>query len=206
MWIGALLRGTTPYDPGRDFSPISVIASQPNIVVVHATVPVNSIKELIALAKAKPGALSYSASTGASTHLGAELFKSMAGVNILYVGYKGTGPAITAVVAGEVQMMFATASSIGANVKSGRLRALAVTSAAPTALAPGLPTVAGAGLPGYVAETVYALYAPPKTPAVMVRQLNQETVKFLRTAGGEERFFNAGAEVVGNSPEQAAPR
>jgi tripartite-type tricarboxylate transporter receptor subunit TctC len=166
---------------------------------------VKSVKELIALAKAKPGVLNYSSSgTGGSTHLAQELFKAMAGVNIVHVPYKGTAATITALVSGEVQLTINDAGLVAPHAKSGKLRALAVTSAMPSALAPGLLTVAASGLPGYEWVGTTGMWAPVKTPGAIIDRLNQEIVRLLNGADVKQRFFNAGAEVVASSPEQFA--
>src|SRR5262249_48359050 len=162
------------------------------------SVAATSVKELIALAKAKPGALNYGrGATGGSSHLGAELFKSMAGVNVVMVGYKGSGPALQALVAGEIQMMVNNAGSAARLVKSGKLRALAVTSREASPLTPGLPTVA-ATLPGYVFEQALAAFTRGGTPPAVIKRLNAEIVRYVRRADVKEQFFNGGVEVVGS--------
>jgi tripartite-type tricarboxylate transporter receptor subunit TctC len=191
----------------KDFAPISMLAKTPNIVVVHPSLPVTSVKELIALARAKPGALNYgSGGTGSSIHLAVELFKQMAGVDITRIAYKGAGPALNDLLGGQVQMMFATAGSVTPHVRSGRLRALAVTSPQPSALAPGLPTVAASGVPGYEMEAIYALVAPLNTPAPIIKQLNRVIVQALDQADLKERFLNAGVEAAFGSPGDLAAR
>ena len=203
LWIAPLLQ-KTPYEMS-DFSPISMIETQANIVIVHPSLPVKSIKELIALAKARPGALNYgSGATGGSTHLGVELFKSMAGVNIVRIQYKGSGPVIPALIGGEVQLTIQDVGNVVPQMKSGKVRALAVTSAEPSALAPGLPTVAASGLPGFEAIGQTGIFAPAKTPAAIIKRLNQEIVRFLNRADVKERFLAFGEEVVASSPEQLA--
>ena len=205
IWMIPLLRSNVPYDVLRDFAPITWAARSPNTVVVHPSLPVKSIKELIALAKARPGQLSYgSGGTGATSHLSAELFKSMAKVDILRVPYQANAPALNDLLGGQTQLMFSTASSVTPLVKAGRLRALAVTSAEPSPLAPGLPTVASAGLPGYESISIYGVFAPAKTPDAIVRQLNQAIVAVLSQPEVRERFFNVGVETVGSTPEQFA--
>ncbi|MBI3044643.1 MAG: tripartite tricarboxylate transporter substrate binding protein [Betaproteobacteria bacterium] len=193
------------HDPLRDFAPITQIARAPLVVVVHPSLPVKSVRDLLALAKARPGDLNYgSGSTGSSSHLSAELLKHMASVNIMRIPYKGLGAATNDLIGGRVHMMFATAPTAAAHVASGRLRALAITSARPSALAPGLPTVAASGLPGYEAATIYGLFAPARTPKTIIDRLNQETVRVVHTADVSKRFFNAGSEVVGSSPAEFA--
>ena len=193
----------TSYDVLADFSPITLATREPAVLVVYPSVPAKSVKELIALAKAKPGELNYSSGqAGSSNHLAAELFKSMAGVNIVHVAYNGTPQLLGAAISGEVQLSFPSVPSAMASIKSGRLRALAVTSAQPTALAPGLPTVSGSGVPGYESASITALFAPAKTPELVIKRLNQEIVRFLKTAEPREQLFNIGSETVGSSPEQ----
>ena len=195
----------TPYDPVRDFSPVSILGRYPNVLVVHPSVAASSVKELIALAKAKPGALNYaSGPVGASNHLAAELFKSMAGVNIVRVVYKGGGPALNDVIAGQVQLLFASTGSVVSLLKSGRLRALAVTSAQPSELVPGLPTVAASGLPGYESVSIGLLLAPPKTPAAIIRRINQALVYALNSADIKDRFSSIGVETISSSPQELA--
>lgn len=205
IWTIPLLRKNVPYDFVADFAPVTWVARSPNTVVVHPSLPVQSVKELIALAKARPGQLNYaSGGSGSSTHLSVELFKSMAGVNIVRVPYKGNAPALNDLIAGQVQVMFVTAATVTPHLTSGRLKALAVTSVEPSVLAPGLPTVAASGLPGYESISIYGLFAPSRTPAAIIRLLNQESAQFLKTAEVKERFFKVGVETVGSSPEEFA--
>ena len=204
FWIGPVLQKAL-YDPVSEFAPITSAVTSPSVVVVHSSLPVKSIKELIALAKAKPGALNYgSTGTGGTSHLGAELLKSMAAVNIVWIPYKGGGPAVTALVGGEVELMFASAGSVAPHMKSGRVRALAVTSAQPSALFPDLPTVAASGVPGYESVTSYGLFAPAKTPRAIIDRVNQEVVRVLGGAELKNQFLKAGVEPLGNSPEEFA--
>jgi len=204
FWLAPFLHDKLPWDPVKDFLPVTLAANTPNLVVVHPAVAAKSISELIALAKAKPGELNYaSGSIGSTPHLAPELFKRMASVDIVRVPYKGSGPALIDLIAGQVQVMFPTATGGLPHVKAGRLRALAVTSARPSALVPGLPTVAEA-LPGYESGVMYGVFVPARTPDAIVRRLNQESVRFLNTPEARERYFSAGVEVVGSSPEQLA--
>jgi tripartite-type tricarboxylate transporter receptor subunit TctC len=204
FWLMPLMRSYVPYDPVKDFTPVIMVATSPNVLVVHPKVPANSVKELIALAKAKPGQLNYgSAATGTSNHLAAELFKSMTGTDIMRIPFKGMASALTALVAGEVQLMFSVATNAMSQVKSGRLRALAVTSSGPSAITPGLPTVAASGVPGYKSSATYVLFAPAGTPAPIIKRLNQEIARVLNRADVKERFFKAGLETIGSSPEEA---
>ena len=201
--IGPLLEKLS-YNPVRDFSPITLVDSSPNVLTVHPSVQANSVKEFIALAKARPGALNYaSGNTGSLIHLAAELFKSMSGVNLVRVPYKGTGQAVNDLLGGQVQLMFATAASVAPHIKSGKLRGLGVTSAQPSSLAPGLPTIA-ATLPGYAAVGESAMYASGKTPGVIIRRLNQEIVRVLNEADVREKFLTGGSEPAPSTPEKHA--
>lgn len=204
FWTGPLLQ-KAPYDPVRDFAPISLTNRSPNVLSVHPGVAANSVKELIAFAKTRPGALNYGASgSGAPNHLAAELFKSMAGVDIVRISYKASGAAINSLISGEIQMMFVPAATVAPHLKSGRLRALAVTSAEPSQLAPNLPTIAASGLPGYESVSLYALFAPARTPAAIIRRLNQEVVRALNQQEVRDKLFASGLESVGSTPEQLA--
>ena len=202
FWISPLFQDA-PYDPVRDFSPITLPVSTPNILAVNLALPVKSVKELIALAKAKPGELNYGApGTGSSPHLGGELFKALAGVNIVRINYKSAGAAITDLIAGQVQMTFGNALSVSPHVKSGRIKGLAVTSAQPSPLFPDLPTVAATGLPGYELISPFGIFAPARTPRTIINTINAEIVRILNRPDSQEKLFNLGMEVVGSSPEQ----
>jgi tripartite-type tricarboxylate transporter receptor subunit TctC len=191
------------YEPLRDFAPISLTHRQPNILVVHPSLPVKSVKELIALAKAKPGALNYGTSgVGSSNHLAAEFFKLMTGVRMVRINYKGVGPAVSAVLSGEVQLMYANLASISHYLPAGRLRPLAITSAEPSILYPSLPTMAASGLPGFQAVVITGVYAPVGTPAAIVHRLNQEIVRAINLPDIKEKFSNIGVETVGSSPQE----
>jgi tripartite-type tricarboxylate transporter receptor subunit TctC len=204
--IGPLLE-KTPYDPVRDFEPITLIGVAPNVLVVHPSLPVKSVKELIALARSRPGDLNYSAATpGSQSHLAAELLKSMARVNIVRVAYKGTGQAVQAVLSGEVQVLFANTPSVGPHVKASKLRALAVTGLKPSPHFPDLPTMSNAGLPGYEVISMDGIYAPAKTPREIVTRLNQEIVRVITSPDVKQKFFDAGVEVVGSTPDAFAQR
>ena len=201
FWLLPFMQDKVTFDPIRDFSPLTLAVTAPNVLAVHSSVPVGSVKELIALARTRPGALNYGAGvTGGTPHLAGELFRTMAGINIVHIGYKGTGPALTALVGGEVHMMFAVPGSVDPHVKGGRLKTLAVTSRAPSALAPGLPTLWESGLPGYEATAMIALLVPAGTPAAIVTRLNQEMVKVLNLPDVKARLLAAGTEVAGSSP------
>src|SRR5262249_8409434 len=164
-----------------------------------------STKELIALAKSKPGDLNYGAGgPGSVPHLAAELFKSMAAINVVRISYKGTGPALNALVGGETQFMLAPSGSVAPFIKSGRVRALAVGSAQPSTLTPDLPTVAASGLPGYESVAMTGLLAPAKTPAPIITRLNQGVVQVISDPEVKQKFLNASVEVVGGTPAQFA--
>ena len=204
LWLLPLLEKVS-FDPVRDFSPITLAVRSPNILVVHPSLPVKSVKELIALARHRPGELNYASGiTGASTHLAAELFKSMAAVNIVRVPYRGTAPALVDLIGGQVQLMFSTAASVVPHIKSARLRALAVTTLQPSRFFPDLPTVAASGVPGYQSGTNYALFAPSGTATTITARLNQEIARALNKQDVAEKLFKAGVEVVASSPEQLA--
>ena len=204
LWVSTLLQ-KQPYDPLKDFAWITMTSRAPNLFVVHPSLPAASVKEFIALAKAKPGALNYGTTgLGTSLHLGAELLKSMAGINLVHVPYKSTGQAISELIGNQVQLMFSSIPGVLPHVKAGRLRALAVTSAEPTALAPGLPTMAASGLPGYEIVSVEGFFAPAKTPGPIIARVHDEVVRFINQPEPKEKFFNVGSEVVGNTPEQFA--
>jgi tripartite-type tricarboxylate transporter receptor subunit TctC len=204
VWTMPLLRKNLRYEV-KEFAPVTWAARSPSTLVVHPSLPVRTVRDLIALAKERPGQLSYgSGGVGASTHLAAELFKSMAKVDILWVPYKGNGPAMNDLIAGQVQLMFGTAGTVTPHVSSGRVRAIAVTSAEPSVLAPGLPTIAASGLPGYESISIYGVYVPAGTPEAIIRQLNLAIASVLHTPEVRERFLNVGMEVVGSTPEQFA--
>lgn len=194
------------YDAVKDFEPVSIVGVVPNILVVNpATVKADSVKDLIAAAKAQPGKLSYaSAGNGTTVHLGAELFSSMAGVDIMHVPYKGSAPAITDLIGGQVDMMFDSVSSAKPYIESGKLKALAVTTAKRSSAFPNVPTMAEAGIPGYELSGWYAVFVPAKTPKPIVDRLNAELVKALRQPDVRARFTQIGAEPVGSSPEELA--
>src|SRR5437764_7879508 len=194
-----------PYDPLRDFVSISLVASSPSFVTVHPPLPVRSIQELIALAKAKPGQLYYSAAgVGTNPHIAGELFNLLAGVDLVAVQFKGGGPADTALIAGDVGVTFGNVSQEIGHVKAGRMRALAVTSAKRVAAMPDLPTVAEAGVPGYEFDTWFVVAAPKGTPRAIVDTLNSQIRKVL-TAPDQVKFYEArGLTVIASTPEEAA--
>ena len=204
LWIGPLIQKMA-YEPLRDFAPVTIAVSAPNVIVVHPSLPVKSVKELIALAKARPGEFNYaSGGIGGASHLPAELFKSMAGVNLVNINYKGTGQAINALLAGEVQVMFANAAISTPHIKAGRLRALAAASRQPSPLLPDLPTVTASGLPGFESIILQGIMTAGKTPAARITRLNQEIVRVLNRPEVKQRHFNAGVETVGSTPETFA--
>ena len=203
LYLLPMLR-KAPYEVA-DFAPISLMEWSVNLVAVNPSVPVKSIKELIDLARAKPGSLNYASTTLAGRpHLAAELLKSMAGVNIVHVPYKGNALAVAALISGEAQLFISDVGLLMPHVKSGKVRALAVTSAQPSALAPGLPTVAASGLPGYEATGMTGIYARANTPRPIINRLNKEIVQLLTRPDIKQRFLDAGLEVVANSPEEFA--
>lgn len=205
LWLMPYLRTSVAWDLVKDFSPVIWATRSPNILVIHPSIPAKSVSELIALAKAKPGTMNFSTgATGSSNQLAAELFKSMAIINILRVPYKGTSPAVNAVVGGQVQLMFPDVGVALPIVKSGRLTALAVTSAAPSPLAPGIPTIAASGLPGYESEALFGMFAPAKTPVAIINRLNEEAAKVLSRPAVKERFFSVGVEPVAGTPVEFA--
>jgi len=202
VWLQPYLTKAN-WDPVGDLAPITLAMSSPNVLVVHPSLPVKSVKDLIALAKARPGALNYSAGGGGSTpHIAAELFNYMANVRIVRINYKGSGPSMIGLLVGEVQLMFAALGPIVPHVKQGKVRALAVTTPNRSRLIPDLPPV-GDTLPGYASEAVIGFFAPRKTSASIVKLLNHEIVQSLKAADSQV-LFNAGVEVVGNSPEEFA--
>ncbi len=203
LWVMPLLR-TVPWDAVRDFAPVSLAGTSPSFLAVHPSLPVKNVRELIALAKAKPGQLNYAAGTiGAAPHLAGELFKSMAGVNILKVPYKGSGPALIGLMTGEAQLMFPAASGIS-YLKQGKIRALAVGSAEPSPLLPGVPTIAASGVPGYESVTAQGIFAPAKTPPAIVNRLSQEIARALAAPEVKDRLLAGGVQVVGSTPEAFA--
>jgi tripartite-type tricarboxylate transporter receptor subunit TctC len=190
------------FDPVKDFSPISLVAITPNILVAHPSLPVKTVKELLALAKTKPGTLNFpSAGVGSSSHLAGELLKSLAKIDMVHIPFKGGGPALVAMISGEVQIMFATMPAAMPHVKSGKARAVAVTTTKRSLAMPELPTIAEAGVTGYEASTWYGLLAPAKTPKSIVDRLHAETVKIL-AGPARQRLEVQGFEPVGGTPAE----
>ena len=201
-WIGPLVEKVN-YDPVRDFAPVSLLDRTPVLLVVHPSLPIKSVKQLIALARAKPGQLNFSTGApGTSNYLGGVLFNHYAGVDIVRIPYKGAAPAMTAVMSGETQIMFASPGGAMPHVKSGRLRALAVGSDRPSELAPGLPTIAESGVRGYVCETLHAVFAPAGTPPAAVTRLHQEIDRFIKSPDGKSQFLKGGVEAASSTPDE----
>jgi tripartite-type tricarboxylate transporter receptor subunit TctC len=191
------------YDPARDFAPVTLIASGPGLLVVHPSVPAKNVKELIALAKSKPGQLIYaSAGNGTPPHLAAELFKSMAGVDLVHIPYKGNVPAFVDLLTGAVSLSFPTITSGLPQVRSGKLRALGVTSKQRSTVVPDVPTIAESGLPGYEATTWYGMLAPAKTRMPVITKLHDQMVEVLKLPDIREKLLAQGLEPVGNRPDE----
>ncbi len=203
--LNQVLSKKTSYDTVRDFAPVSLVASVSNVLVVNPALPVKTEAELIDYAKARPGILNYSsAGTGTSPHLSMELFRSMAGITMTHVPYKGTGPAVVDVVGDQVQLSMPNLLTAMPHIKGGTLRALGVTGPRRAAALPNVPTIAEAGLPGYESVQWYGLLAPAGTPAPLVARLHAEIAKSLASADIQAALTNEGAEAVGNKPEEFA--
>lgn len=204
VWLTPFLQDNVAWDPVRDFQPVTTLTRQVTILLVHPALPVKSARELIALAKARPGELNYgSGGTGTSSHLAAELFKSMAGVGLTRINYKGAALAVNDLLGGQLQVMFGNPGSAAVHAKSGRLRALAVSSAQPSALYPGLPPLASV-VPGYELVEILGLLAPSRTTAAIVNRWNQGAARLLNNSDLREKFLNAGSEVATGTPEAFA--
>jgi hypothetical protein len=192
-----------PYDPVKDFAPIAEVAEAQGVLVVTPSVPAKSVKELIALAKSKPGQLSYaSAGNGTAPHIAAELFKQLTGTDLLHVPYKGSGPAVTDTLAGTTQVMFPSLVAASGHIKSGKLRGLAVTGKKRSPLFPDLPTIAESGVAGFEVVQWYGLFAPAKTPKEIVAKLNREVLAVMRDPDTVKKFAAQGADVVAGSPDE----
>jgi tripartite-type tricarboxylate transporter receptor subunit TctC len=201
--INASLYAKIPYDPLKDFIPVTQVANVPNVLVVNPGVAANSVQELIALAKKNPGTLNFaSGSNGSTGHLAGELFKSMAGIDMQHIPYKGAAPATSDLLAGQVSLMFDNLASATPLIKSGKLRALAVTTLRRTPFFPELPTISESGLPGFDLSTWFGVFVPAGTPPDIVARLNAELVRILKTPEMRERLASLGAEPVGNSPAE----
>ena len=197
------LRKSLPYDPVRDFAPITLVATQNLMLLIHPSIPAKSVKELVALAKRQPGQLSFaSAGNGTGGHLSGELFKLLAGIDLLHVPYKGVAPALIDVISGQVSMTFASILAGHPHVRSGKLRALAVTGGKRSPAVPQLPTMIEAGVKGYESATWYGLLAPAGTPPDIVAKLNAEVVAILKQPETHERLSKEGADPVGNTPAE----
>jgi tripartite-type tricarboxylate transporter receptor subunit TctC len=192
----------TPYDPVTDFVPITLTTQAPNLLVVNAALPVKNVRELVALARARPGELNYSAvGNGGTSHLAVELFKSMTGTNIVRIPYSSISQESADLLGGYVQLTVASVTSSAPQIKSGRLRALALTSAQPSAVLPGIPTVAASGVPGYEAVNIYGIFAPARTPDAIINRLNQEIVRVILQPDMKEKLLSTGQEPVASSPQ-----
>jgi tripartite-type tricarboxylate transporter receptor subunit TctC len=200
--INPSLHKKLPYDPLRDFAAVSLVGTAPSLLTVHPSLPVKNVKDLIDLAKARPGQLNFvSAGVGTPPHLAGELFKNMTGIDMVHVPYKGGGPALTDLLAGQVGIYFSGISSVLPYVREGRLRGLAVTSAKRTAVMPDMPTIAESGLPGYEVGNWYAIVAPAATSRAIITQLNREIIRALTEPGVKKRFVELAADPVGSTPD-----
>jgi len=192
-----------PFDSIKDFAFVTLLAESQNLLVVHPSLPVNSVKALIALSKKRPGEINYGSSgIGATPHLSGELFKFMTGINWVHVPYKGGGPGLVALLSGEVSLYFGNVPTVIRQARDGKLRALAVTGPKRTPAAPDIPTVSESGVPGYVVTTFYGMSAPARTPRAVIDRLNSDTVRALNSPEVRDRLHGLGAEPVGNTPEQ----
>ncbi len=201
-WIGPLVDKVN-YDPIRDFAMLTLVDRSPTVMVVHPSVPAKNVREFIALAKARPGDLNVAVGgPGSSNDVAALLFSHMTSVKYVRVPYKGNAPAITALLSGEVQVMFSSAGAVAPHMQSGRLRALGVSSVNPSPLAPGVPSIAAAGVPGYVSEVLHAMFAPAKTPPAIIGKLNAEIGRYLRSQPAKDIFIRAGIEPTPSTPEE----
>jgi len=203
--INPTLYAKIPYDPVRDFAPITQVASTPNVLVVNPSLPVSSVAELITYAKANPGKLNFgSGSTGSAGHLAGELFNSLAGVQMTHIPYKGAAPAMQDLIGGQIHLMFDNLASSLTQVRAGRVKALAVTTAKRSSLAPELPTIAESGLAGFDISTWFGIFAPAGTPREAVARLHAEFTRALAAPDVREKMLNLGAEPVGNTPAEFA--
>ena len=201
--VNASLRRKLPYDSIRDFTPITLVGSSPLILAVHPSVPAKSVKALAALARARPGQLTYgSAGIGSSGHLGGALFETLTGAKMVHVPYKGMGLAITDLMAGHISLVFGTSASVMPHVRSGRLRALATTGAKRSPALPDFPTVAEAGVPGYEAGLWYGFVGPARIPGDIVRRLNAEIVAVLKSPEVHDRLASQGVDATPSTPEE----
>jgi len=205
--INPSLNKKLPFDTVKDLAPISLMASTPSVLVVTPGLPASTVRELIALAKAKPGQLTFaSAGNGTSHHLGGALFKLLAGIDIVHVPYKGTAPAVIDLVSGQVAMMIANIPAVLPMIKAGKLKPLAVTSLQRSSLMPGLPTVSEAGVPGFEVIVWYGVFAPAATPAAIINRLNNEIRKIVAMPDVQERISGEGAEAISSTPDEFTRR
>ncbi|MDB5810858.1 MAG: extra-cytoplasmic solute receptor family protein [Betaproteobacteria bacterium] len=205
MSINPALHPNLSYDPFRDFAPVGMLVINPQILVAHPAVPANTVRELVAYAKAKPGQLNFGSSgSGTATHLGLELFKSATGIDAVHVPYKGGAPALTDLIAGQVQLIFISIPSVMPQVKAGRVKAIAVSSAKRSLSAPDVPTVAESGYPGFEYSNWNALFAPARTPPAVVSKINAEIVKILNDPAIAQGLSSQGADPAPGSPESLA--
>ncbi len=201
-FLAPLILPKVPYDPQKDFAPVAMLVISPQVLVVHPGVGANSVKELIAVAKAKPGQLNFSSvGTGTSPHLGGELFKSLAGVDMVHVPYKGTAPAMTDLIASRVQLAWSSIPTVLTHVQAGRLKMLGIGGTRRSPALPDIPTIADT-LPGFELVTWYAIFAPTGTPAAIISRLNAETAKVLRDADLVKRFSEQGLEPTVMTPAE----
>lgn len=192
-----------PYDTEKDLSPISMVATQPFVYTAHPSLGVNSMKELVAAAKAKPGTIRYgSGGAGGASHLGTELLKNITGIDLVHVPYKGTGPALSAAIGGEIHLQLIGMSSVVPHMKSGRLKLLAVSGAKRSGAAPDIPTVVESGIPSYVFDVWYGMLLPGRTPPAIVNKLNVEMNRALKNPALMQRFAAAGLDAAGNKPDE----
>lgn len=205
LWLLPLMRSQVPYDPPRDFAPVTLATRNSNILAVHPSLPVRSVGDLVALARARPGQLNYgSAAAGTTSHMGAELLKYHARIDLVRVPFRGASSVLNALLSGEVQVLFLGGATAVSQLKSGRMRALAVASAEPSPVFPGVPTTASAGLPGVEVVAVFGVLAPARTPAPVVALLAREIARALQRADMGNRLAAVGAEAVGSTPEAFA--
>ncbi len=207
LWTLPLLQDKVSYNVQRDFAPITMVSTQTNFLLLHPSVAANSVKELIALAKARPHTLNYSSGgSGSSGHLAGAMLSALAGIDIVRVPYKGSGPALTALIGGEVQMLMASAANAASQVKSGRVKALAVTSAKRSLAFPELPTIAESGVPGYDYAQVNGILAPAGTPAAIINRVQREAAQVLNQPEMRDRLIANAIEPVGSTPQEFAAK
>lgn len=203
--VNASLYAKLPYDPVKDFAPVTLVAMAPNILIVHPTLPAKTAKDLIALAKTRPGELTFgSGGNGSTAHLSGEMFRTMAGIDIVHIPFKGSPAAVIGVIAGQIAMAFPNIPPALPHVRSGKLKALAVTTAKRSAAVPDLPTIAESGLPGYEATAWFGVLAPAGTSPAIIAKLNAAIVKSVQLRDLQERLAAEGTQAIGNTPEQFA--